>query len=203
MVKAVRIGSLSSTRRTEASFTNPPLHRRAAVAGGLGLGARQGEEEAAPPAQLALHPDVAAVQLHELARDRQSQPRAVVRARAGGVHLRELLEDQLVELRVDADPRVRDGDLHPVRALGGAAGLHHEMALLRGELDGVADQVPQHVRHLVLVRPHRRQPRLGAHVEVQVLAVQERGVHPVHAVHDLSTGNSVVCSVMAWALVRA
>ena len=63
-----------------------------------------------PVAELALHPDPPAVQLDELARDRQAEPRAVVRARRRRVHLRELAEDQLVMLGRDADAGVAHFD---------------------------------------------------------------------------------------------
>ena len=76
----------------------------------VGLLERNREEEPAARAELALDPDPSAVQLDELARDRETESRAVMRARRRRVDLRELAEDQIVMLRRDADAGVADFD---------------------------------------------------------------------------------------------
>src|SRR5262245_28193755 len=99
MRSASLTSSLSSTIRTCAW----PSTARAASLGGF---ERDREEEPAPRSELALDPDPSAVQLDQLARDRETQARAVVGTRWRRVHLRELAENQIVMLRGDADARV-------------------------------------------------------------------------------------------------
>ena len=79
---------------------------------------RDREEEAASLAECALDPETAVVQLDELARDREAEPRAVMLPRRGCIDLRELAEDELVMLGRDADARVADLDEQRVPALG-------------------------------------------------------------------------------------
>src|SRR5262245_3236736 len=72
---------------------------------------RDREREGRALPQLALDPDLAAVQLHELPTQGQSQSGALdplVRC----PHLAELLEHRLLILRGDADPGVADGHLY-------------------------------------------------------------------------------------------
>ena len=68
---------------------------------------RNREEEAAPRAEGALHPEASVVQLDELARDREAESRAVMLPRRGRVDLREFAEDEIVMLGRDADARCR------------------------------------------------------------------------------------------------
>ena len=97
-----------SARRTPARCPPPPARAEAPWTGASGGGVRNGEVEAAPRPELALQPDAPAVQLHQLARDRQAKPGAVVRSRGARVDLRELLEDQVVMLGVDPNAGVTD-----------------------------------------------------------------------------------------------
>src|SRR5262245_11837946 len=71
---------------------------------------RQRKRERRALTHLALHPDPAAVQLDELPRQRQPEPRAfdLLGRRPD---LPKLLEDRLLVLRGDTDPGVRHGDL--------------------------------------------------------------------------------------------
>ncbi len=64
--------------------------------------------------------DRAAVQLDEVADDRESEPEAAVLARAGRVLLAEAIEDVRQELGLDADPGIADDQQHvaAVAALG-------------------------------------------------------------------------------------
>src|ERR1043165_5982796 len=98
---ALVTSSLSSTRRTCAV----PLTSRF-----FGLLERDGEEKARAVADRRLDPDPAAVQLDELARDRQAEARAVMRSRGRRIHLRELAEDQVVMLGRNTDAAVADLD---------------------------------------------------------------------------------------------
>ena len=72
-----------------------------------------------PPPRLALARDLAAVGLHDLADDRQAQPRAAGPVHAG--HAEELVEDVRQELRRDADAGVGDRQPHPAVAVRVAA----------------------------------------------------------------------------------
>src|SRR5690606_23895466 len=69
-------------------------------------GRRQGEEEARALAERGLDPDIAAEAPGNAARQRQPQPRPAELPRGRAVALAELIEDQLVHVRVDADPGV-------------------------------------------------------------------------------------------------
>src|SRR6185312_117432 len=72
---------------------------------------REREREGGAAADLALHPDLAAMEFDELPGERQTQPGAF-RFPLRGAHLPELLEDRLLIRRRDADARIRDGHLH-------------------------------------------------------------------------------------------
>ena len=119
---------------------------------------RDREEEPAPRAERALDPDPAAVELHELARDREPEPRPVVLARRRRVHLRELAEDEVVVLGGDPDPGVPDlddelaGDLGrgPVRVP--EPGGDPDAPSLGGEVDPVPDEVPERLVQALLER---------------------------------------------------
>ena len=78
----------------------------------------------------------------ELFDDRQSQAEAVVHPRRRGVGLAERLEDRRQEVARDARTRVGDDNLARVAA---AADADVDGAALRRELDGVGQQVPQHL----------------------------------------------------------
>ena len=84
-------------------------------------------------------PDGAAVQLDEALHDRQPEAEAAVLARRRRVALPEPLEQVRNELRLDADAGVGHADLD--------VGVHAleqdlDLAVLRRELDGVGQQVP-------------------------------------------------------------
>src|SRR5215471_9364113 len=76
---------------------------------------RQREGEGRPLPNLALHPDLAAVQLDELPTQSQSESSAL-HLLVCRPHLPELLEDRLLILEGDADAGIADRDLdEPVR----------------------------------------------------------------------------------------
>src|SRR5262249_20627632 len=96
---------------------------------------RERERGACP--ELALHPDPAAVEFHELPAQGEPQPRALYLHRRRP-HLAELLEHFLLILWGNADPGVCDRDLHESILWYGA---YFNPTTLRGELDGVRQQV--------------------------------------------------------------
>src|SRR5438067_127755 len=99
-------------RCSTGSIAYPPLVRR--------LGQRQAQPEAAPPPRLALHRQRPAVMLHDLAADRQPQPRPVRLAGQRVAHLAELLEDRLALLRRHARAGVLDLGHRPAVQAAGA-----------------------------------------------------------------------------------
>jgi len=89
------------------------------------------------------------MQLYELPRQRQAKPGAL-HLLGRRSHLPELLEDRLLVLRRDADAGVADRDLDgPVH--GPAPDV--DPAAIRGELDGVRQQVQEHLLDLPLIAP--------------------------------------------------
>jgi hypothetical protein len=122
------------------------------------------------------------VQLDELARDRQPEPRPVVPPRGRRVDLRELAEDQLVVLGRDPDPGVDHLDEQRLARPGRRRRAHRHAAAARGarEVDGVAEQVAEHVRQLLAVGRDRRQVGRQVGGEHHVARRGERAVEREH-----------------------
>ena len=97
------------------------LHRRSGADARRGRGAMETDEERGSPAGLAFHPEPAAVRLDDLAADRQARTRAL--ELLPGVQPPEELEDRRVELGIDADPVVLDGDRGVFAGIGTEAGV--------------------------------------------------------------------------------
>ena len=138
-----RLVALSSTTRTGRPCTPGGLRRhRAAPTGPVAGREPHREVERAPPADLALQPDLPAHHLDQPGRDRQAQPRAAVLAGGRSVRLGEGLEELLLLVGGDADARVADGEVQADLLLGPRLHIDakHDLAPL-GELDGVAHQV--------------------------------------------------------------
>ena len=149
--------------------------RRALIAGGVALpevGAvqRQGEPEGRPPALPAFHADRAAHDLDEVFADGQAQARAAELPADGRVGLAEALEQAVLLIGGDADPRVRHGepDVVEIPPL-----LHADIERDRSgfrELDGVVQEVEQDLLDARLVAKHHRRQR-GIHRGGQVEAL--------------------------------
>jgi len=120
------------------------------------------------------------VQLDELACDRETQSGAVMLSRRTRIDLRELTKHEVVMLGVDADAGVADFH-HALRAVGpfDASGMHPHMPTARREVDRVAEQVPDDVRHLLAIGSH--EVELGGNYgdEVESLLAGERLVQRV------------------------
>ena len=155
--------------------------------------ARQGnaEMEAAALSRRAVDADHAAHGAHQLLRNRQAQPGAAVQARGAAVGLAEGVEQALLLLGADAHAAVADGEPQavPVRPRLPRY-LHHDLAA-RGELEGIAHQVDQHLaqaqriagqahRHVRVGPGHqlqaffRRAPRKQVHHLVEHIRQVER-----------------------------
>ena len=138
---------------------------------------RQAKCERAALAEHALDQNITPMQECEPARERKTQPGALLAPAGSGVHLEELVEDLALILRRDPDSRVHHRDLDGRRlALSG----HRHRPILRRELDRVRDQVQQHLLQLSGVGDHVSRARdLGA--DVDPLLLRQR----LHEVQDL------------------
>src|SRR5439155_15717421 len=81
------------------------------------FGPPQGEPEGATLAELRLHADGAAVQLHQALREREAEARPFVAAALARVELHELLKQLSLIRRGDPDSGVAHGDPHGARVL--------------------------------------------------------------------------------------
>ena len=134
---------------------------------GPGVVQRQVEREGAALPVHAGQPDLAAEQRGQLAADRQAEAGAAVLARGAGVGLLEGLEDEPLLLRRDADAGVLDRERDHLLRAGCSTGWSalqpavarrdaHVDVALRGELDGVRQQVLQDLLQPLRVAVHRR-----------------------------------------------
>src|SRR5262245_46377334 len=82
------------------------------------------------------------MQLHQVFDKRQTEAEAAVPSGARCVGLPEAVKDKRQEIRADAFARVAHGDAY-VRVYSFQA--RFDAAYLRGELDGVGEQVPDHL----------------------------------------------------------
>src|SRR5262249_14672944 len=98
----------------------------------------QCEGERGTLAYLAFNPDPPPMQLHELLRQRQAEPGALLLAGVVPPDLAKLLEDGRLILERDPDPCVADGDRDD--AVGSRRGKA-DPAALRRELHGVRQEV--------------------------------------------------------------
>ena len=105
-----------------------------------------GEPERRAGARLALDADLAAHELDEAPADGQAEAGAAVPPRGGGVGLRERLEQHVELLGRDADAGVAHREAQRRRGLTLLHEPHrHRHLAALGELDGVADQVGEHL----------------------------------------------------------
>src|SRR5215472_3862452 len=111
----------------------------------VGESETQDEAERAPLTGLAFHGQVAAHETDELFGDGEPQASSAVSSRGAGIGLREILEDDRLLFARNADSGVGDAERQTVRQRF-RVGLHpqHHFSPF-GELDGVAQQVKQHL----------------------------------------------------------
>src|SRR5712691_645771 len=147
-------GSCIARSRIYLTRTRATRTRKSSTGWRALLRQRQREGERRADADRARDPDLAAVELDELAREREPEPRALdllVRR----PHLPELLEHRLLILGGDADTSV----LHGHQGVPVAhAGADVDAAALGGELQGVRQEVEEHLLDLSLVAANRPQP---------------------------------------------
>ena len=139
----------------------------------------------APTTELDL--DVAAHQGDQVAADRQTEAGAAMVAADRAVQLGEALEQPLELVCGDAGARVADGQAQ--QAVGGVIAGGDGDAAAGGELDGVAQQVEQHLAQPRAVGVDEgRQVRVQAHLQRQPLVGRLRRHQRQRALDELHAG---------------
>src|SRR6185436_11119981 len=148
---------------------------------------RQVHGEGAPLAQRRVHGHDTAVQLDEALHQRQSEARALELATGGAVGLAEGLEDQVAVVRLDADAVVDDRDRHAGAAQRRldrrlAPQPHQHLRLGIGELDGVGEQVVEHLLEPRRVGLEQRYVAGGVDADADALLLRGAAQHRADAV---------------------
>ena len=115
--------------------------------------------------------DGAAVELDDVADDREAQPEPAVRPRGHALGLTESVEHVGKELGGDALPRVGHADL---RLALHARQPHHDATAGRRELHGVGEEIPDHLLQAVGIAHEGRRGRMEIGHELQRLGVDGR-----------------------------
>jgi hypothetical protein len=95
--------------------------------------------------------DAPAVQLDEVAHDRQSESKSAVTPRRRAVGLTEALEHVRQELRLDPEAGVGHAQL---QMRGGTRERDADPAVGRRELHGVGEQIPDHLLQAIGIAVH-------------------------------------------------
>src|SRR5262245_49180504 len=130
------------------------------------------------------HPDAAAVHLHDLLGDGEAEARAALGLGKGAVNLVELIEDPTLLVERYAGPGVcyGDGEMAVPRARCNAhlAGV--------GELDGVANEIEQHLCEALLISEANRERLVHGRLERELLVLGERLGGRAHRLHHALDG---------------
>src|SRR5688572_20331038 len=164
---------MPTTRRSLGAWLGSGLRPRCR------LREREGKEHCRTGARLTFHPDAAAVGLDDAARDGETHTEAFP---ALGPRLPEPVEDMRQMLGRDADARIVDGDEDtfarpPYVDSYPATGL--------GELEGIADQVREHLAETLPIRGYGRQRPLQFGRELQRAAARDRREHVDHFLYHV------------------
>src|SRR3954447_2026090 len=143
-----------------------PLGRNACLGGHRDL-----DTERAAFRAIRLDPDAAVEAADELAADVEAESRASDSAGHVRIDAVELLEDAASLGRGDAEPAVADAEQHMLRALGER---DSHRAAVRRVLDGVLDEIHEHLPQLLPVGPDRGQGLRRRQLEGHAL----RQMHP-------------------------
>src|SRR4051812_49116859 len=110
----------------------------------------------------------------------------MMRTRRCGVDLRKLAEDQIVMFGRDADTAIAHLD-EQLGKIASSARLRLEpaAAACRCEVDGVAEQIADDVRHLLAIGDDWWDRGLDLDLKVETLASQERLVERRHLVQHV------------------
>src|SRR5882757_6496673 len=115
--------------------------------------------------------------MYQLTRNRETQTRTAMLTRRKGIGLGESIKDAYLQLRSDTAPGVADGKVHVLwRVL---AGLHlHDHFTVLGELDGIADQIDEHLAQTQRITLHpSRDRRRNVDDQFQALRLRPLGEH--------------------------
>ena len=208
-----RLVALSSTTSTRIAGTRSRGRGGRRGSASAGTSNRAVKWKVLPWPGLALDPDPAAHQLDQLAGDGQAQPGAAVLARRRAVRLGERLEDRLAACPAGCRCRCRgprsagaaSRDRNRSRT-SSARPLHDRTTTspALGELDGVADQVDQH-----LPQPARVADQAVGHVgadvagQLQPLGVGAHGQRLERVAERVAQGESApgrgrACRPRSW-----
>ena len=131
----------------------------------------------------ALGEDVPPVELDEMANEGEPDARPRVRPGGRAVALAQPVEDIGQDVRVDALPRIGHDDLrvrpHPLR-------LDLDAPAARGELDGIAQQVPHHLAEPVGIAADGGPGRLQERVQPEPLRGGARTDGLQHLLDDIA-----------------
>ena len=140
----------------------------------------QDENEFAASAWFALDPNVAAVQLDQLAAKIKTQPHPLFSRGVAGLDLIKAIKNVLLLFLGNAATGVGDGDLEQFGPARSLADFHHDAAAGRGVLDGVGQEVGDDLGHAPFVQRGFRQVRLDVLAEADVFG----GRPGSHGGHD-------------------
>ena len=144
-----------------------------------GEGKVDGEDGSAALAR-ALSIDVAAVQLDDVSHDGEAEPEPAVSAADRRLALSESVEDERKELAANALARVADRDpRHRVAALEPDI----DAAARRRELDGVGEEVPDHLLQAAVIGRHGAEGRIQTRLQPNAFGIGGR-LHRFHRGHD-------------------
>src|SRR5882724_13049697 len=140
----------------------------APIAGGgaVQIEDRNGEIKLRALADLAFHPDAAAVGLDEMLGDGEAEARAANFAGTGSVHTIETFENAGLVGLGNADAGVRDGEFD---FCGVGRGAEHDLAAGRGILNRIVEEILQNFGETLAVRRDIRQRLLQIHGKTKVL----------------------------------
>ena len=127
---------------------------------------RQGEHESTPHAHLALDRKLTAHSASQVAADGEAEARAFVRSRQVGPDLREWFENSAVLIERDTDARVADRHAYSVTV---TLTPESDGPLGTGELDGIGEQVHEHLTETLWIGAHQQGGGTTFHVERQSL----------------------------------
>src|SRR5205823_7377584 len=125
-------------------------------------------------------------ELRQPLRERQSQAAAADLPLDGAIHLREFLEDEVGELRGDADTSVGNREYGGL-AVAGEASRNADLATL-SELQRVRNEIAQNLNDLVFIGIHRRHGRRVFEDQLDILIHLERpqyAAQPAEETRDL------------------
>src|SRR4051812_7503938 len=125
------------------------------------------------------------MELDQLSGNSETEPRAVVRTRRRSIDLRKLAENHLVVVAGDAAAGITNlYACHPT--VGSNPGKRDpDSPAVIGELDGVSDQIAEHVLHLVPIGVNRRHVVTIEPLDGEMLPRRERVIKQANLIDEL------------------